>query len=527
MAEAVQAKLVRVSMEASARRDNVHRWKLYLAAAAFLAAAGWWAAGWAIGPAGRMRYSIGPVSRPHAAWDAQCSTCHPAYAPMNHHSVAAGFFAGPHAADMRCESCHAGPPHHASQVDQPSRACADCHHEHRGREASLVRLPDGDCTSCHSDLRAWRKPGAAAQFADSVPRFDIQAHPAFRSNAKDPGRLRFNHQLHLAPGMTLTPSAKANPNARIPFTLDRIAIADRGRYRTARQALERDNTELVRLDCTACHHLDGADAPVASGLMRSKGDYMLPISYERDCKTCHPLTLEEPTARRPRPLAVPHRQQPQALHEYLEGHFLRQYLSDEPNQLLERFVPPLVVPRKPGPAARMEGKEEEKARAYVADKVQSAEQMLYVGKQTCGECHIYDTPREEVTIADIVRGREPAFHVVPTALPEIWFPHAIFGHAAHRALACRECHANADSSTVHTDVLIPGIANCVQCHAPRDVRAATGGARFDCTECHRYHHGDMPLHGRGSAARGTETKHSTALWLSGNAKPAAANGPKQ
>ena len=30
----------------------------------------------------------------------------------------------------------------------------------------------------------------------------------------------------------------------------------------------------------------------------------------------------------------------------------------------------------------------------------------------------------------------------------------------------------------------------------------TGGARFDCTECHTYHDGDHPGAGRGADARG-------------------------
>ena len=47
------------------------------------------------------------------------------------------------------------------------------------------------------------------------------------------------------------------------------------------------------------------------------------------------------------------------------------------------------------------------------------------------------------------------------------------------------------------DMLLPGIANCSNCHNPgRDSRA-----RSDCVECHRYHNGDSPLAGKGSPAR--------------------------
>ena len=55
-----------------------------------------------------------------------------------------------HAMNQKCEACHKGPPHHAEAT--PELACAACHHDHRGRDASLVRLADSDCTRCHADL---------------------------------------------------------------------------------------------------------------------------------------------------------------------------------------------------------------------------------------------------------------------------------------------------------------------------------------------------------------------------------------
>ena len=51
--------------------------------------------------------------------------------------------------------------------------------------------------------------------------------------------------------------------------------------------------------------------------------------------------------------------------------------------------------------------------------------------------------------------------------------------------------------------LMPGIAICATCHAPARGSgvSATGGAKHDCIACHTYHHGDDPLHGRGSKSR--------------------------
>src|SRR5262249_40944593 len=97
------------------------------------------------------------------------------------------------------------------------------------------------------------------------------------------------------------------------------------------------------------------------------------------------------------------------------------------------------------------------------------------------------------------------------SIPDVWYLHAKFDHVSHRAVDCRQCHKNAyafetdgtanpHASTTHKDVLVPGVANCRMCHSPSRTEGglAVGGARSDCTECHRYHHGDRPLQGIGA-----------------------------
>jgi hypothetical protein len=65
----------------------------------------------------------------------------------------------------------------------------------------------------------------------------------------------------------------------------------------------------------------------------------------------------------------------------------------------------------------------------------------------------------------------------------------------HQALNCQQCHPAAQSRQTQ-DVLLPGIDNCRQCHAPGSP------ARFDCIECHRYHPQESP----GGHARIVEKK---------------------
>src|SRR5947209_6689657 len=90
-----------------------------------------------------MRHAPGPVCRAHATWEARCSVCHEPGVSLSGRSRTAALFA---ANSERCTTCHAGPPHHASQRKEP--ACAECHTEHRGRDVVLSRVADGVCLRC-------------------------------------------------------------------------------------------------------------------------------------------------------------------------------------------------------------------------------------------------------------------------------------------------------------------------------------------------------------------------------------------
>ena len=70
--------------------------------------------------------------------------------------------------------------------------------------------------------------------------------------------------------------------------------------------------------------------------------------------------------------------------------------------------------------------------------------------------------------------------VADTNIPARWLNHAIFNHETHRVVECESCHAAARTSEKTTDVLLPGIKNCQQCHNHKE-------ARMDCIECHLYH----------------------------------------
>jgi len=72
--------------------------------------------------------------------------------------------------------------------------------------------------------------------------------------------------------------------------------------------------------------------------------------------------------------------------------------------------------------------------------------------------------------------------VAKSAIATRWLPHAEFDHQAHQMVECAACHAKANESRETSDVLIPGVQTCRQCH-----HAGTDAAEARCFECHSYH----------------------------------------
>ncbi len=135
---------------------------------------------------------------------------------------------------------------------------------------------------------------------------------------------------------------------------------------------------------------------------------------------------------------------------------------------------------------------------YLQGELQTAIKNL---RLQCAECHRLSDERDSLTVA-------------PVSSHPVWLEHASFSHVAHRAVSCQACHVGAfpeklpaqpaPMATLDDQVFIPDRKVCLQCHSPPqdDGSTATGGARSDCVECHRYHNGDSPWHGLGDAARG-------------------------
>jgi hypothetical protein len=492
----------RIPLDYYTRPGPVVRVRSWLGGLALLGAVAWPVLGWVAQrpglqwiPANDYHFAApAPVAQAHAIWEADCGACHTPWTPIRGSGWQTDVLGCAANGSDRCQTCHAGPLHHAKQ-EPNDLACASCHLDHQGRDASLVRVPDSKCRQCHDDLTTHTK-GGNSTFEPKVHSW--AEHPPFRiddvvakrrvevGKAVDGSKLKFNHKLHLSAGMK-TPE-KGDPH----WTLADIPEPYRKRYIDQQPADMKKETDCVQLQCSACHVPDSGDyrlnpvalkeLPAAALLPpRSAGAYMLPITYENQCQACHPLTFGAG------PRTLRHRLQPDQIRTFLDGYFTAQVLQQNPEVFSH------LVPKQPGPGKPVIPEEMPSVLKVIRAKVEIAEEQLYLGKNNCRLCH-HEVGKEGFA----GKGIEP------TAVPTVWFPHAQFDHTAHRAVQCKECHAAAETSLTNLDVLLPTRETCQSCHGPKI--GTKGGARSDCVECHRYHHGDKPLQGAGAQMRGVAPK---------------------
>jgi hypothetical protein len=410
-------------------------------------------------------------------------------------------------------NCHAGPPHHPKvEIKSEVGTCASCHREHRGRESRLSFVNDSTCTKCHADLDQHTQD-KKSHYANKITSFSHD-HPQFHlgpesdrqplGKARDPGKLKFNHEAHLRAGVRYSEKDGGG------WTLEKIQDkALRERYRKEQPAGKDKDSDLVQLTCVSCHQLESSEAPkgAAGGgtTTRTQGEYMQPPTYEQHCKACHPLSFDPAVKNKSGALVeVPHLLQPADVRRFLWGVYAEKEVGTA------RKAPP----GRPLPGRNLTREEKEK----VSRSVKSAESNLFEenlekairfmeqGKTACALCHQFtgggDKQPEKVVAPDV---------------PRVWYPHSRFTHKAHRMAKCIECHKGAETSKVSSDVLLPGIENCRTCHGPSGTEGGkkVGGVRADCVTCHRYHNGESPEAGLGAGARGIKERRSLQQFLDG------------
>jgi hypothetical protein len=416
-----------LELDAFKRPRRLRRWRrpagwlILLVALALMGSTLW--------PGLHFLYQAGPVAVAHASFNDDCARCH-----TENFDTVTRLWRGDRVRsveDSTCTSCHAGPPHHEESA-RPALSCAQCHREHRG-QVKLAAVADGHCTSCHA---AQQTKNELYMYHKSISTFADHPFDKWRpglDDMADPGQIKFNHHVHLNPDGVLLPGK---------------------------------GTE--KLDCSSCHRTDEA------------GRYMRKINYHEHCQRCHPLSvavvddrLRDPDFERaaaefrqlPAPHVEPKDVRAAMRQRYTEFVKLPGILAASPAPQIERPIPgrPFV------PAVS------EKEWQWVNGQLGKAEEALFRKAGGCLKCHIDKEKSNQQGL--------PVFQ--KTNMRDRWFQHSLFSHKSHQQLRCGECHKDGDQdvsqSKETSDVLIPAVESCRQCHSPK------GGARQECVECHIYH----------------------------------------
>lgn len=382
-------------------------------------------------------YSSGRLSEAHAVIEKRCEVCH---------LVQAGAFSSK-ATDAACLACHDGPRHQAREIAADVPTCATCHMEHRGR-VDIRAASNRSCAECHANLRVTSGAPNVAAHISSLE----DGHPemaALRTGAKDAGTIKLNHAIHLKP-------IRRGPNGPI-----------------------------VQLECGDCHRAavvqaewkygDAAYESVKPTYAAASGAAMQPAAYREArpgtgrermaapefataCAGCHLLTFDKLFE-----FGVPH-DKTDVVHAFVVKTYL-DYVAAHPAVVRVAKDPDRDLSGKPvQPAIRVLT-----ASQWVEEKTAKAEDLLW--RKTCKQCHT------------LTMGTGNALPGIAPANQRLrWMPAARFDHDAHRGFACANCHATAATSQETSDVLVPGIATCKECHAP-----GPQFAESRCFECHTYH----------------------------------------
>ena len=300
-------------------------------------------------------------------------------------------------------------------------------------------MAEGQCVLCHSDLNQTERQQPS--FAHHIDSF--AAHPEFAVLAgADPVKQPVGPQHRLKEVADWSA-------AQAPW--DRAKIKLNHAVHLNKEGIHDGEGAIVRLECISCHTPDGSG-------------YMKPISYKTHCRKCHSSQLVFEQG-----MAVPHgnAQGAQGFASMLLARKIAKFHADQPGRQadgellsLDRLLPKLT------------DSELEQVEAQTAA---AARRLFEVDKKGCKYCHTD------------VQETKGDWKVEAPGIPNIWMPHSRFRHQPHRMLACSVCHAKAAQSELTTDILLPSISTCKECHSGGGPTPSAGAARSHCALCHDYH----------------------------------------
>jgi predicted CXXCH cytochrome family protein len=383
-------------------------------------------------------WSSGPLHVAHSGVQTTCESCHERpfvrvrdSACLACHAAAVrphGESASPHGGALAAVLGKSATPKNGPASG--GQRCASCHVEHN-EPSTLISRDPATCVSCHGRSHADTRDPSTVRSQPERPRTTITDfatdHPEFRvlrtGTAGAGSGIAFSHRAHLKPGGVLAPSGRET------------------------------------LTCAQCHR------PSESGTRFE------PVSMTRDCQRCHSLSFDPRAPERVVPHAAPD-VVVRSLIEYYSAAYLQSY--------------PDVVTRTPaGEAPRRPGRDLDAAeRARVQQRARDAALTTardLLERRTCQTCHSVRRDHSRGAAAGT------RWIIDPPQPSRVWMPGARFDHASHSTslTPCTTCHT-ADRSDRASDVLMPGIETCRECHGGAHT-ASTTQVPSTCTTCHGFH----------------------------------------
>lgn len=403
------------------------------------------------------QWLAGDLIKPHKFIGDDCAKCHiKAFIPTSNDT---------------CESCHTSVKRHVSDITLSTSVneitqCTSCHKEHNPQE-TLSSYSQQICVDCHTNQikssSNKMKFDTATDFEHAHPAFSVSVLTALTKDKKiidwqptrlvlkdskltEESNLKFSHQLHMDP-----------------------------------QGIK-SSTGDVSLICSDCH------------VPEENGGEMQPITMEKNCQTCHQLTfdLDDPAR------VVPHGAPADVvmmMREYYAFRYIYQNLNKESEQNAIVKAGDLFMVRE----ARRPGRDKKLRKDFQhslneqtvasiekltkqtirTDALVWAESRTYVAatdifeRQACDVCHVV-TKNDDAAIP---------WEIQPVRLTKDWLPFANFTHDAHKTSECKSCH-KASSSEVSSDILMPNIDTCQQCHGSEQSDNLIPNT---CIDCHGFH----------------------------------------
>ena len=386
-----------------------------------------------------VAWTSGEISKAHKMIENDCGACHQRPFEMTTNNA--------------CLACHALLPNHADPEKHPAVAleaqrCASCHKEHEGGDAP-VQSASGACTGCHADIKAVSAESQLGNITD----FGVD-HTPFK--------------LAVVVGVTTDADGNSVPQVEhAPFDPENPLSEGSGlRFphtkHLAQGGIKGPGGAKEVLDCAYCHQQE------AGGML------MRPIDMERDCARCHKMTFNAAGVER----ELPHADEDEVA-RIVRDYFIAAAMAGGVE--IESAPAPVKRRRRQIAGDNTEGQgialnDNDRQQVLEWATAEANVQMdVIMGARLCGSCH-------EATRVDGGEGIN-RWQVMPALLQRHWMPKAFFNHGPHEVMDCSQCH-NAVESKVSSDVLMPGIGVCRDCHKG-DGDSDT--AKSQCVDCHEYH----------------------------------------